>query len=132
MSFAAFALGFILAMLTLFGVPFTALIAGSGAALGLALGHGSLPWATAALAAGLVSEGLAGRFAMAGRGGLAEALSVVAYGRVLGPWLGTGVFWFATDSSSALQALRQTGVARMTRLLGIVAVLAALAMGLRP
>ncbi len=131
MNLAAAAFGFILTFLTLLGVPLTGLTAGVGAALTLALGQGSVLWAAAALAAGVLSEAIASHYASAGRGGLAEALSFIVFGRVLGPWLGAGIWWLATDPAGVPAAVRRAGVARVTRILGVIAVLALAAIGLR-
>ena len=129
MNLAAAAFGFVLTFATLLGMPLTGLLAGAGAALMLALAQGSVLWAAAALAVGVLSEGLAFQFAGT-RGGIAEALSIVVFGRVLGPWLGAGAWWLAADPAEAPAAVRGSAIARAARVLGILAVLACAAAGI--
>jgi hypothetical protein len=130
MNLAAGAFGFVLTFLTLLGVPLTGLLAGAGAALTLALAQGSVLWAAAALVVGVLSEGLAFHFAGT-RGGIAEALSFVVFGRVLGPWLGAGAWWLAADPAEVPAEVRGSAMARAVRVLGILAVLACAAAGMR-
>jgi len=130
MSLAAAGLGFILTFLTLLGVPLTAFVAGLGAALLLALTRGSLVAAVGALTIGLLSDGIASRSASRGRGHIAQALSVVVFGRILGPPLGVGAWWLYARPDGLASSLRQAGFARVARLVGILAAFAMLAIGM--
>ena len=130
MNVAAAGLVFILTFLTLLGVPLTAFLAGFAAAFWLGLTRGSPIAAIAAIASGLLSEGVASHFASKGRGRIAQALSIVVFGRVLGPPLGVGAWWIAAQPDGMTPSLRQAGIARIARLLGVLAALAALAAGM--
>lgn len=131
MNVAIVALAFILTLLTLLGVPLTGFLAGFGVALTLALMQGSALFAIVAMAAGLVSEGIARGYARRGRGSIAQALSLVVFGRALGPALGLGLWLLAAEPGGLPVALRQTAVARGVRLVTILAALALLAIGMR-
>lgn len=130
MSIATACLCFLLTLCTALGLPLTSLAAGFAGALALAVAQRSIVLAAAAMLAGLLGEMLASR-GQGGDAGMAEALSLVVFGRALGPWLGVGAWLFAVSPGGLVGALRTAGLQRAWRLLGVLAVLALLAFGLR-
>lgn len=127
MSVAAAASGLILTTLTLLGVPLTGFLAGFGVALWLAFAQGSPIWASVAIAVGILSEAFASGFGSRGRGSLAQALGIFVFVRVLGPLLGPGLWAVSAEPGRLAADLRQTGIARSLRLLGVLAALALMA-----